>query len=206
MGLFDIRNITRRADRLMKYHIEMLNQMGSSFEIDGEGYLSYEPGSEDYLRVGYSKNKKLLSRTFNLEIKQVIKNIEFDDSFKIKLRFQGMKEITGARFVSEKAKGMASGYEDLFNDSAFLEKIWRLAKEVEMAYIKIEYIKRNNQLEIRICPYAGTFLWVVVPPIFYDMKLKQPEMVSLMKMIGVMKDYVLNMADEQDDNAGNPAA
>jgi hypothetical protein len=206
MGLFDIKNITRRADRLMNYHIEMLNQLGYNFERDGEGFLSYDSGSEDYLRVGYNKNKKMLSRTFNLEIKQVIKNIEFEDSFKIKLRFQGFKEINGALFVSEKAKGKASGYEDLFNNKAMLEKIWKLAKEVEMAYVKIEYIKRNNQLEIRICPYAGAFLWVVVPPIFYDMKLRQPELVSLMKMIGVMKEYVLNMAGGEEETLGGPAA
>jgi hypothetical protein len=196
MGLFDARNITRRADRLMKYHIEMLNQMGNFFEPDGEGYLSYDSGSEDYLRVGYNKSKKMLSRTFNLEIKQVIKNIEFDDSFKIKLRFQGLKEITGGKFVSEKGKDASSGYEALFNDSVLLDKICRLAKEVEMAYIRIEYIKRSNQLEIRICPYAGAFLWVVVPPVFYDMKLKKPEMESLIKMIGTLKDYVMSMVEE----------
>jgi hypothetical protein len=199
MGLFDIRNITRRADRLMNYHIAMLNQMGNNFERDGESFFCYAPDGEDYLRVGYQKNKKFLSRTFNLEIKQVLKNIEFEQSFKIKLRFQGFKEINGARFVSENGKGFASGYEELFNNPAFLETIWKLAKEVEMAYVKIEYNKKISQLDIRICPYAGAFLWVVVPPIFYDMKLRQPELDSLMKMIGVMKEYVLNMVEEYQE-------
>jgi len=206
MGLFDVKNITRRADRLMNYHVEMLNQMGKKFERDGESFYSYDSNGEDYLRIGYNKTKKMLSRTFNLEIKQVINNIEFDDSFKIKLRFQGFKEINGAKFVSEKSKGMESGYEDLFNNGVLLEKIWKLAKEVEMAYIKIEYIKRSNQLEIRICPYAGAFLWVVVPPVFYDMKLKQQELVSLMKMIGVIKSYVLKMIEKEDGYMEGPAA
>jgi hypothetical protein len=198
MGLFDARNITRRADRLMKYHIDILNGMGNNFQLDGEGFFSYDPKSENYIRIGYSKTKKMLSRTFNMEIKQVIKNIEFDDSFKIKLRFQGFKEINGARFISEKGKELTSGYEDLFNNSGLLEKIWKLAREVEMAYVKIEYIKRSNQLEIRICPYAGAFLWVMVPPVFYDMKLRQPELASLMKIIGVLKEYVLNMITEEE--------
>jgi len=205
MGLFDVKNITRRADRLMNYHVEILNKLGNDFQRDGEYFYNYDPDSEDYLRVGYNKTKKMLSRTFNLEIKQVIKNIEFDDSFKIKLRFKGLKEINGATFVVERTNNTISGYEDLFNDRAFLEKIWKLAKQIEMAYVKIEYIKRSSQLEIRISPYAGAFLWVVVPPVFYDMKLKQPELETLMKMIGVMKDYVLNMAEPQED-LGGPAA
>ncbi len=205
MGIFDVKNITRRADRLMNYHVELLNKQGNDFQRDGECFYSYDPDSEDYLRVGYNKTKKLLSRTFNLEIKQVIKNIEFEDSFKIKLRFQGLKEINGAKFVAERGKDTKGGYEDFFNNPALLEKIWKLAKQVEMAYVKIEYIKRNSQLEIRISPYAGAFLWVVVPPVFYDMKLKQPELEILIKMIGVMKDYVLNMAEEQEELDG-PAA
>lgn len=206
MGLFDARNIEKRAGRLMDYHIEILNQLGNRFERDGESYFCYDPKSQDYLRVGYNKNKKFLSRTFNLEIKQVIRDIAFEDSFKLKLRFQGFKEINGARFVSEKEKGLSQGYESLFNNNALLEKIWRLAKEVELAYVKIEYIKKINQLEIRVCPYAGAFLWVVVPPVFYDMKLKQQELDNLMKLVGVLKHYVLNMADEEDEALCGPAA
>lgn len=199
MGLFDVKNITRRADRLMNYHVELLNKQGNNFQRDGEYFYSYDPESEDYLRIGYNKSKKLLSRTFNLEIKQVIKNIEFEDSFKIKLRFQGLKEITGAKFVAEKGKDTKDGYEDFFNNPALLEKIWKLAKQVEMAYVKIEYLKKINQLEIRISPYAGAFLWVVVPPVFYDMKLREPELATLLNMIGVMKGYVLNMAEEKEE-------
>lgn len=195
MGLFDIKNITRRADRLLNYHVEILNNIGNHFQRDCESFYSYDSKNEDYLRVGYSKTKKMLSRTFNLEIKQVINNIKFDDNFKIKLRFQGVKEIKGARFVSEKGQDLASGYEDLFNSNALLEKILKVSKRVEIAYVKIEYLKINSQLEIRVCPYAGAFLWVVVPPIFYDMKLNKQELTNLMEMIGVMKVYALNMTD-----------
>lgn len=198
MGLFDVKNITKRADRLMNYHIEILNQMGNRFERDGENFYSYDCNGEDYLRVGYNKSKKLLSRTFNLEIKQIINNIEFADSFRLKLRFQGFKEINGARFVSEKGKNLTSGYEDLFNNEALLEKIWKLAKQVEIAYVKIEYLKSINRFEILVCPYAGAFLWVVVPPVFYDMKLKKQELESLLEMVQVMKEYVIEMVDDAD--------
>jgi hypothetical protein len=187
MGLFNANNIERRAARLMSFHIGRLEALGKPFERDGEAYYQYVPGSKDYLRIGYTKTKKFLSRTFNLEIKYVLNDIAFDDSFKIKLRFQGFKEINGARFVPDRG---SKGYEAFFNDPGFLETLWRKAKEVELAYVVVEYFKSQNKLEIRICPYAGAFLWVVVPPVFYDMKLRDNELVALMDIAGLAAGYV----------------
>ena len=187
MGLFDVKNITKRADRLLNYHLGLLENLGLHFERDGEFFYRYDQKSDDYQRIGYCKSKKMLSRTFNLEIKQVVKNIQFGDSFKIKLRFQGFKEISGARFVPEKG---SDGYETFFNDAALLEFIWKRAKEVEVAFVKIEYLKKLNQLEIRVVPYAGAFLWVVVPPVFYDMKLKESELNKLMEISQAIKDHI----------------
>jgi hypothetical protein len=186
MRFFDIKNIDKRADRLMKHHISLLSDMGKVFEKDGDFY--YCSGSDDdYLRIGYSKTKKMLSRTFNFEMKQMINNIDFDDSFNIKLRFQGFKEITGGRFIPGKG---SEGYEAFFNESPFLEEFCRKAKEIEIAYVKIEYKKNSQQLELTICPYAGAFLWVVVPPVFYDMKLKEKEIVALMEMISLFQGHL----------------
>lgn len=187
MGIFDVKNVYRRADRLLDYHIGLLASTGKSFEKDGEAYYYFEESKEDFLRIGYTKTKKLLSRTFNLEIKQIINNIDFDNSFKLNLRFKGFKEINGASFVPEKG---SESYEDLFNDAQLLDLLWHKAKEVELAYVKIEYRKRLNQIEIRICPYAGAFLWVVVPPVFYDMKLKDGEAKALIEIVDLFKSYI----------------
>lgn len=197
MGIFDVKNIYRRADRLLEYHIGLLVSKGKAFEKDGEAYYSFEESEEDFLRIGYTKTKKLLSRTFNFEVKQVINNIAFNDSFKLKLRFKGFKEISGASFVPEKGD---QGYEAFFNDAQLLDRLWKRAKEVELAYVKIEYQKELNRLEIKICPYAGAFLWVVVPPVFYDMKLTDCEIQALMELAELLKSYINSMTETENLN------
>ena len=191
MRFFDIKNIDKRADRLMRYHIGLLAEKGKVFEKDGDFY--YCNGSnDDYLRIGYSKSKKLLSRTFNFEIKQFINHIDFDNSFNIKLRLQGFKEITGGRFIPGKG---SEGYEAFFNESPFIDEFCRKAKEAEIAYVKIEYKKNLQQLELTICPYAGAFLWVVVPPVFYDMKLKDAELNAIIEMLALFQEHLKEMIE-----------
>jgi hypothetical protein len=190
MKIFDSRNVYRKADRLLEYHIGLLGVKGRNFEKDGEAYYSYNESGDEYLRAGYTTTKKLLSRTFNFELKQVISNIDFDDDFKLKLRFSGFKEISSAIFMP--VKGF-KGCEDYFNDPELLTFLAKKAKQVELAYIIIEYRKRPSQIEIRICPYAGAFLWVVVPPVFYDMKLRDNEIKTLMEITELLKSYIEKM-------------
>ena len=195
MGIFDVKNIDRRADRLLEYHIGLLVSKGKAFEKDQEAYYCFEESQENFLRIGYTKTKKLLSRTFNLEVKQVISNIAFNDSFKLRLRFKGFKEISGASFIPEKG---SEGYEAFFNDTQLLNFLCKRAKEVELAYVKIEYHKELNQIEIKICPYAGAFLWVVVPPVFYDMKLTDCEIQALMEMAELLKSYINRITETEN--------
>lgn len=195
MGIFDTRNVYRRADRLLEYHISLLTSKGKAFEKDGEVYYCFEEDKDECLQVSYKTTKKLLSRTYNFELKQIFHNIDFDNDFQLKLRFRGLKEISGAIFVPEKG---SEGYESYFNDAQLLDLLSKKAREVELAYVRIEYHKSKNQLEFGICPYAGAFLWVVIPPVFYDMKLTDCEIQALMELVELLKSYISRMSETEN--------
>jgi hypothetical protein len=178
---------TIRANRLLDYHIRMLTNKGINFKKDDVNYYLYSSESDDYIKIGYNKSKKLLSRTYNLEFISVINNIDFTKDFKVKLQFKGMKQIVGAKFVGSKDQ---KGYADFFNDEKLLDKVWNMARKIELAYVTIEYKRKTSKLEITVSPYPGAFLWVIFPPVFYDLKLKENEILILFNIIETLTEYV----------------
>lgn len=188
MKQFDSRNIDKRAAKLLDHHAGLLGASGIPFIKENGNYYLYEKGSEDYMKMGYSKRKKLLSRTFNLEIQSIIHNVDFSQDFQLKLQFKGFPNITGADFKGNKKD---RGFESMFQQQDLLDAILKEARKVEIAYIYIQYHKASQKMEIRVCPYAGAFLWIIFPPVFYDMRLKEEEIFSLYKTAKIITDYMI---------------
>lgn len=173
MKQFDSRNIDRRAGKLLDYHMSLLENQNKEFTLEGQSYYCRRKEQEDYMKIGYNKRKRLLSRTFNLEVSSVLYDLDFPEDFSLKLQFKGFPNITGAFFQGQKT---SKKYEDFFQNRDLMESIICQAKKVELAYVKIQHCKAAGKTEIIVCPYAGAFLWVIFPPVFYDMRLKKEEM------------------------------
>lgn len=173
MKQFDSRNIDRRAGKLLDYHVGLLRSQNKEFTLEGQSYYCRTEGGEDYIKIGYNKRKKLLSRTFNLEVSSILYDLDFPEDFSLKLRFKGFPKITGAFFQGQKA---SKKYESLFQRGHLMENIICQAKKAELAYVKVQHRKAARKTEITVCPYAGAFLWVIFPPVFYDMRLNKEEM------------------------------
>ena len=187
MKQFDSRNIDKRAGKLLNYHIELLTNQDLKFTPEGESYYEYQRGKEDYLKIGYHKRKKLLSRTFNLEFKSVIHEIELPESFDLKLQFKGFPKITGAAFTGSKN---SRKFECYFQDKQLISAVLKEAGKVEIAYVHIQYNKVSKKIEVSVCPYAGAYLWVIFPPAFYDMRLKEEEIRAVYYLVEAVTDYI----------------
>lgn len=182
MKQFNSENIERRAQKLLDYHVAVIDKNGRDWVQNGKHCYIHKWGNNrygDYVEMTYNKSKKLLSRSFNLELKSHIHSIEFENDFKIKLQFSGVKEIKSAKFVGKKE---CQEYLNFFNSESLLNDIRNMAKKVEIAYVIIEYEKVRNNIIITVAPYPGAFLWIVFPPVFYDMKLKREELDVLLDM------------------------
>jgi hypothetical protein len=179
MALFDVGSINRaingRAARLLDDHVEKLGSLASKFTPENGAYY-YEIADGDTMRIGYNPTKKLLTKTFNLEFVHRIESVDFPDDFKGRIKFRGMKEIDAAFFSLAKKNGRI---EKILNDPKIIGKILKYARKVDLAYIRLEYIKRNGALTLTVVPYSGAYMWVKIPPVFYGMKLRDDEVRSL---------------------------
>ncbi|MCI8648268.1 MAG: hypothetical protein HFE76_16085 [Firmicutes bacterium] len=187
MKQFDSRNIDRRAGRLLDYHVGLLKGQHDEFALEGQSYYCRKGEQEAYMKIGYNKRKKLLSRTFNLEVSSILYDIDFPEDFSLKLRFKGFPNITGAFFQGQKT---SKKYESFFQQADLMEHITYQAKKVELAYVNIQHSKAARKMEITVCPYAGAFLWVIFPPVFYDMRLKREEMVAVHRTAELITEHI----------------
>lgn len=194
MKQFDSRNIDRRAGKLLDYHVGLLRSQNKEFTLEGQSYYCRREEQEDYMKIGYNKRKRLLSRTFNMEVSSVLYDIDFPEDFSLKLQFKGFPNITGAFFQGQKA---SKKYEGFFQEADLMERILCQAKKVELAYVNIRHCKAARKTEITVCPYAGAFLWVIFPPVFYDMRLKGEEMAAVHRTAELITDHITKHFSEE---------
>lgn len=183
MNIFNINNVTKHAVRALESHMDILINSGENFEkTDDKFYKYFESGCQDYMKVSYNLVKKIISRTFNMEFVTVIKNVKFDNSFLLNLKYSGFPHTTDVYFQGEKNQKSKEQIEILFNDENLKKELLKSVSQVDLSYCKIEYNSISNDIKISICPYAGSYLWVVFPPVFYSLKLSEKEMIALYNM------------------------
>jgi hypothetical protein len=159
--------------------MDMLDAGFGDFRAADGAYYRENEASGDFLKIGYSEDNKLLSRVYNLAFKSSMPGFDFPADFKARIRFFGFKEITDAAFVTD-AKDR--GAEARLNEPELLSLILRAAREVDLASVRLEYVKRSGVLTLSVQPYAGAYVWVKFPPAFYGMRLKKEEMNALCRL------------------------
>jgi hypothetical protein len=187
MKQFDMGNIRQQAVRLLDNHMNMLDtRFGDFLPLDG-GYCQENETSGDFFKIGYNENNKLLSRVYNLEFRLTMPGLDFPSDFRARIRFRGFREIQSASFIIDTKDKSADGQ---LNDPELLSLIVVAAREVDLASIRLEYVKRSGVLTLSVMPYAGAYVWVKFPPAFYGMKLKKEEMNALCRLTAAVCAWV----------------
>jgi hypothetical protein len=188
MKQFSIANIDRKAEKLMKEHVENIVPLYGEFKKQGDWYYTEENEKGDYVSAGYYFSKKLLTKVYNFQISLVLQNIDFDEDFSIESSFKGMVNI---KDISFKVKGNRSCMAERLNkDKVLKKKICDIAKHIDLTNISLKYSMYDKELKISINPYAGAFIWLKFPPVFYGIRLKESEYKSLYKLLNYLKSYL----------------
>ncbi len=185
----------KRVRDLLEYHIDLLSRKNRSFNkntLEEAYYLKELPHAEedDYLRVGYSLKKKLLTRTFNFEIVTTLNEIYFKNPFILTMKFTGFPDIQAAYFKGKKGE---SSYEAIFNDKKLVDRIIDNARKVDIGYVRVEYQDKAGKLIIKVCPYAGAFLWILVPPILQKIPLNKKELDALWSITMDLRNFAAEL-------------
>ncbi|MDR1042895.1 MAG: hypothetical protein LBL54_03225 [Clostridiales Family XIII bacterium] len=188
MSAFDIKkNVDNRAAALLEHHMSLLG-VGAGFSR--KDTLTYERnGAEDgnSLLICYDEKSKFMTKTYNLMFKLRVPGADLGDSFKARIKFRGMKQIDAGFFEIKPENKTA---ETLLNDPKLIDEIVETAQKVDIATIKAEYSAGTEAITITLVPYAGAFLWVKLPPVYYPLKLNQKEMNQLHTLLKKIEKHI----------------
>ena len=182
----------KRVRELLDFHIGLLgSKKNKLYPVDTEMayYLEEVPWEreDDYFRMGYKMRKRFIMRTFDFILTTTVNEVEFGGSFELKLKFTGFPNIQTAYFKGGKGK---EKYEKYFNDEKLLKTLKKYAQLVDIGYILVEYNERAERLTIKVCPYPGAYMWIMFPPVFYKIPLKEEEVKALYDLTMELRKYV----------------
>lgn len=183
MKFSDPKIVEQKARSMMKRQVELLSRCYGSFQEQGGQYChSFKNG--ETLWVAYEQDKKLVSKVFSTKLTLNIPTTLATPSWKAKLSFFGHCKINGIVWKTD-GKGSA-GQGDVLNEKSQLNKaLFQAAKEIDLVTIKAEYSASAQLLKVQIFPYAGSFIWIKIPPVYYDVPLKSREIAALEKITAV---------------------
>jgi hypothetical protein len=192
MAMPDIRkNVESRAAALLEHHMSLLGGGLGGFDGGGMSYARADEGAGVSSAIGYGRRDRFMTRTYDLSFSVRIEGADLGDSFKARLKFRGMRQIETGFFDIRPEHAEA---ERIFNDPRLIERIVGASRQVDIATVTAEYSAGTETLTVKVVPYAGAFLWVKMPPVYYPLKLRADEMRALVDLLGQIEDYLRKTA------------
>ncbi len=164
--------------------------------LEGQRGLSFPVGSLPFrhFTIGYDLNKKFLGKIYLMTVEGILTGYApLLPSVCLELRYAGFIR-KGKPFFSlrgySKPKGPEGGIISLLHsDQDLLQKCWKL----EVEFLKILFEPLEGSCKIRVRPYGGSLLRIILPPLHYHVRLVPEQAVlilTVMKRIaGMINDY-----------------
>jgi hypothetical protein len=188
MSPLDIqKNVDARAAALLEHHMSLLGTASGFARKDGLTYVNEKGTGSADLSIKYDAKSKFMTKTYNLLFRLRIPDVDLGDSFKARIKFRGTKMIETGFFDVKPRHEVA---ESLLNDPSFIDMIVEAAHKVDIAVITVEYSAGAEAITVSILPYAGAFLWVKLPPVYYPLKLNEDEMIALFSLSKRIEGYI----------------
>ncbi|MDR3224734.1 MAG: hypothetical protein LBT52_00355 [Clostridiales Family XIII bacterium] len=189
MSLLDVKkNVDSRAAALLEYHLSLLGTDFGSFDSGTMAYVREDAKTGSAVSICYGEKNKFMSKTYDLIFKIRIPEVNLGDSFKARLKFRGMKQIDAGFFEIKPDHEVAHA---LLNDTELMDEIVTCSRQADIAVMTVVYSEGAEALTVQITPYAGAFMWVKLPPVYYPLKLKPEEMKALYALTGDVEKYLI---------------
>jgi len=171
--MLDPKNVTTRADRMMRDHLGMFEKYFGSYEREGSRYC-FDFNDNTLVKVYYENYSKLLTKTFSTTIKITVSKVNMKKSWKAKLNLSGKVKVEkiALKALDPDSRDMV---DELNENTEWIGTMFSLFKDFDIQGLTMEYRKEEQEMDIIIRPYPGAFIWVKMPPIYYDIRLKQEE-------------------------------
>jgi hypothetical protein len=171
--MLDPKNVTVRAERMMRDHLSMFQEYFGDYEREGSRYC-FVFDDNTGVKVYYEDYSKFLTKTFSTTVKITVSNVTMKKSWKAKLNLSGKIKVEriSLKALNQDSRDMV---DELNDNTELIGKLLALIKGFDLQAMTMEYRKDEQEMDITIRPYPGAFIWVKMPPIYYDIRLKPEE-------------------------------
>lgn len=185
--MLDPQNVTTRADRMMKEHLRMFSERFGEYTRDGSRYC-FDFNENTTVKLYYETSSKLLTKTFSTVIRITIRQVSMGKSWKAKLNLRGLVKVDKIS-LKESDQNSADVVSMLNEDGELMSEVYSLFKDFDLQSVTLEYRQEDEELDVTIRPYPGAFIWVKIPPIYYDIRLKPHEINQVYDITGMFLHY-----------------
>jgi hypothetical protein len=188
--MLDPKNVTVRADRMMKEHLTLFEEYFGGYEREGSRYC-FDFDRNTTVKVYYEDFSKLLTKTFSTAVRITVRNVDMRKSWKAKLVMGGKVKLEKLTLkpLGQDSKDMT----DEFNgNTELLGKMLSLFRDFDLEGMTVEYRKDEQELDVTLRPYPGAFIWVKMPPIYYDVRLKPEEIRKIYQITELFSNFYSN--------------
>ena len=189
MKMLDPKNVITKSTRMMRNHVAMFSEYLGDYEVVDSKY--YFGDDSEWVSLSYVTDKKLLTKIFAIRIQIVMHDIDMPETWKAKTQLLGSLKAEGI-VLKESRKENTEIVRKINGDDRLMDYLFNISNDVDLQNIEMEYNKEERKIIININPYAGAFVWIKLPPIYYDLNLKKHEVETLIELLSSLKSYFDN--------------
>lgn len=173
--------VIKRTSLMMQRQIIDLSEYFGEFERDGDSYCTYL-NSGEMLSVRYYEDSKFMSKIFSTKITLYLEDIRMEKTWQARLSFRGLTAINELLWqpLKREFKEPVSRLNTFYD---FNSQLLKLAQQMDLVTIEARYTADTGTLKVDILPYAGSYVWIKLPPAYCDVPLKKFEVKTIYEIV-----------------------
>lgn len=181
--LLDPQIVRKRTQLMMERQLGELENFFGEFERSGDHYYAW-PKSGQTISISYYEDSKFMSKVFSTKITLELEDVAMEQSWNARLSFRGIKTITSLIWQAA-AKRDQERILFLNEQKQFNHRLLTLCQSLDLITIELDYSKDAGRLLVNILPYAGSYVWIKLPPAYCDIPLKGFEAEAIYEIVSL---------------------
>ena len=177
----DPKIVLKKKDMMMEKQIKEFSRVFGEFERSREYYCA-QLGDNERLKIGFEEEGKFAAKFFSTYIVLEMEDVHMNEAWEARLEFRGSMRITDLVWKPVK-KDHRPVVEKLNLCAEFNSKLLDIAGSFDLVPVELKYLHDSKTLIVKIFPYAGTYVWVKIPPAHYEILLNNDEIDCIYKIV-----------------------
>ncbi len=180
--------VARQAQAALRQHAQMFEALGmkATRELENRVFLEDDELS---MILEYGLRRRLLSRIYNLRASTEVASptSSTGSPYRPTLKTSGLVNASFGLTATGPAGGEGRAVADRVASSGVLDE---LAGKVDLENLSIAWVPEAKAWRVVLEPYPGSYIHVLLPPIRYTVRLKEPEVSAIRAFLVALSDIL----------------